>query len=211
MKKGYFYINSYNNYNYKNKYQQLELNYHIQEISQYFKENYKLDKVLYDYMTKPTNLLYNNFLNMYLKNFNENDTFVVLSLFQLGKTKVDIYRVLEILRTKHVKLIVNTWKVDISSTMKKVVELSDDDLVIFENKQLIINNCYDSKYEDNIYRKLAGYSLDENYISMRTNEFLTNYKSVEKKERTINDEFGLKRIVYQEEYVVKKHNNRDYF
>ena len=107
--------------------------------------------------------------------------------------------------------IVNTWNVDISNTMKKVVELSDDDLVIFENEQLIINNCYDSKYEDNIYRKLAGYYLNENYISMKTNKFLNSFNNIDKTTKNVNERIELKRVVYQEEYVVKKHNNKDYF
>ena len=52
--------------------------------------------------------------------------------------------------------------------MKKVLELSVDDLAVYENLQLYKNHCSDYTCDDNIYRKLAGYTLDEGYISNET-------------------------------------------
>ena len=140
----------------------------INEVNDYFKNNYKLDKIIYDYRTKPSNQAYKSFLEIYLDKMTYGDTLVVLSLFQLGKTKVDIYRVLGRLKAEQVKLIVNKWEVDISSTMKKVVELSLDELAIYENKKFKENNCYDYRASSNYYRRLAGYVLDENYIREKT-------------------------------------------
>ena len=72
------------------------------------------------------------------------------------------------MRTKQVRLIVKKWEIDISSTMKKVMELSEDDIAIYENLQLYRNHCSDYTVEDNLYRKLAGYKLNEKYVSNET-------------------------------------------
>lgn len=136
----------------------------IQEVKDYFKNNYKLDEIFYDYRTKPSNQAYKSFLEIYLDKLSCENTLVVLSLFQLGPTKVDIYRTLGKLKAEQVRLIVNKWEVDISSTMKKVVELSLDELAIYENKKFKENNCYDHRASSNYYRRLAGYVLDESYI-----------------------------------------------
>ena len=34
----------------------------INEVNDYFKNNYKLDKIIYDYRTKPSNQAYKSFL-----------------------------------------------------------------------------------------------------------------------------------------------------
>ena len=142
----------------------------IVEAKDYFKNNYVLDKFFYDYKSKPTNQAYKSFLEIYLGKLTSDDTLVVLSLFQLGPTKIDIYRVLGKLKAEQVRLIVNKWEVDISSTMKKVVELSLEELAIYENKKFKENNCYDSKARCNTYRRLAGYVLDESYIGEETEQ-----------------------------------------
>lgn len=72
------------------------------------------------------------------------------------------------MRTKQVKLIVNEWKVDLCSTPLKVLQLSVNDLAVYENLQLRKNHCSDDTTDDNTYRKLAGYKLDEEYISKET-------------------------------------------
>ena len=142
----------------------------INEANDYFKNNYELDKIFYDYKSKPSNQAYKSFLEIYLGKLTSCDTLVVLSLFQLGPTKVDIYRVLGRLRAEQVRLIVNKWEVDISSTMKKVVELSLDELAIYENRKFKENNCYDGRASSNYYRRLAGYVLDERYIKEETEQ-----------------------------------------
>ncbi len=161
---GYLYVKSYKNPNIK-WISVMEL---IVEAKDYFKNNYVLDKFFYDYKSKPTNQAFKSFLEIYLGKLTSEDTLVVLSLFQLGPTKVDIYRVLGRLRAEQVRLIVNKWEVDISSTMKKVVELSLEELAIYENKKFKENNCYDNKARCNTYRRLAGYVLDESYIGEET-------------------------------------------
>jgi len=161
---GYLYVKSYKNPNIK-WISVMEL---IVEAKDYFENNYVLDKLFYDYKSKPTNQAFKSFLEIYLGKLTSDDTLVVLSLFQLGPTKVDIYRVLGKLKAEQVRLIVNKWEVDISSTMKKVVELSLEELAIYENKKFKENNCYDSKARCNTYRRLAGYVLDESYIGEET-------------------------------------------
>lgn len=161
---GYFYIKTYKNPNIK----WIGICNMIERTKEYFEKNYELDRILYDYRDKPSNHVFKNFLSMLLNYINEYDTLVVRSLFQLGNTKVDIYKSLAKIRSKQVRLIVNKWEVDISSTMKKVLELSVDDLAVYENLQLYKNHCSDYTSDDNIYRKLAGYTLDEGYISNET-------------------------------------------
>ncbi len=161
---GYLYVKSYKNPNIK-WISVMEL---ITDAKDYFENNYVLDKLFYDYKSKPTNQAFKSFLEIYLGKLTSDDTLVVLSLFQLGPTKVDIYRVLGKLKAEQVRLIVNKWEVDISSTMKKVVELSLEELAIYENKKFKENNCYDSKARCNTYRRLAGYVLDESYIGEET-------------------------------------------
>ncbi len=161
---GYFYIKTYKNPNIK----WIGICNMIERTKEYFNENYELDRIIYDYKYKPSNHVFKNFLSMLLSYIKEYDTLVVRSLFQLGNTKVDIYNSLSKMRAKQVKLIVNKWKVDISSTMKKVLELSVNDLAVYENLQLHKNHCSDYTSEDNIYRKLAGYMLDAEYISSET-------------------------------------------
>lgn len=163
---GYIYVKPYKN-PYIKFYPVYEI---IQEVKDYFKNNYKLDEIFYDYKTKPSNHAYKRFLEIYLDKLTCGDTLVALSLFQLGPTKVDIYRVLGRLRAEQVRLVVNKWIVDISSTMKKVVELSLDELAIYENKKFKENNCYDSRASSNYYRRLAGYVLDERYIREETEQ-----------------------------------------
>ena len=46
--------------------------------------------------------------------------------------------------------------------------LSVDDLAVYENIQLHKNHCSNYSTEDNTYRKLAGYMLNERYISNET-------------------------------------------
>lgn len=161
---GYFYIKTYKNPNIK----WIGICNIIERTKEYFENNYELDRILYDYRDKPSNQVFKNFLSMLLNYIKEYDTLVVRSLFQLGNTKVDIYKSLARMRAKQVRLIVNKWKVDISSTMKKVLELSVNDLAVYENLQLYKNHCSDYTSDDNIYRKLAGYTLDEGYISNET-------------------------------------------
>lgn len=150
----------------------------IEVTVDYFNENYNLDRIIYDYKNKPINPKYKNYLDMLLDIIDENNTLVVRSIFQLGNTKVDIYKSLARLKLKKIKLIVNGWDVDILSIMKNVLELSVNDLSVYENIQLYKNHCFDVVTEDNIYRKLAGYLLDENYISKETNMKIAccNYK-----------------------------------
>ena len=57
----------------------------------YLKNNYTLDWLLYDYMDKPENPKFKNFLDVIFEYIKVGDTIVVLSLFQLGKTKNAIY------------------------------------------------------------------------------------------------------------------------
>lgn len=58
--------------------------------------------------------------------------------------------------------------------MQKVFELSVDDLAVYENLQLYMSNCFNSICDYNLYRKIAGYKLDENYISSETNNIIIN-------------------------------------
>lgn len=170
---GYFYINIYKNPNHKIIKNKLLVDYYVNMTKNYLESNYEPDWILYDYMDKPSNHGFKSFLRMLLHYIKENNTLVVRSLFQLGNTKVDIYKSLARLRAKQVKLIVNEWEVDISSTMRKVLELSVNDLAVYENIQLHKNHCSDSITEENTYRKLAGYLLDENYISKETKKEIT--------------------------------------
>ena len=172
---GYFYVNIYKNPNHKMIKNKLIVDYYINLTKGYLKNNYELDWILYDFMDKPSNHSFKNFFEMLLHYIKANDTLVVRSLFQLGNTKADIYKSLARLRAKQVKLIINKWKVDISSTMKKVLELSVNDLVVYENIQLYKNHCSDFTIDENIYRKLAGYLLNENYISKKTRNNKINY------------------------------------
>ena len=110
------------------------------------------------------------------------DTLVVHSIFQLGNTKTKIYEALSTMRTKQVKLMINKWEVDISNTLKKVKELSVNDLAVYEYIQLHKNHYLDSVTEENTYRKLAGYLLDEIYISKETIKQITSCNQ-NKKER----------------------------
>ena len=162
---GYFSINVHKNPNPK-LINSWDLNYYVREMYDDLLNNHKLDKILYDYMDKPSNPHFKSFLDMLLKYINNNDTLVVQSIFQLGKTKVDIYKSLSRMRAKQVKLIVDKCKIDISSTMKKVLELSVDDLVIYENLHFYKN--IDDFEKKNIYRELAGYKLNKEYIKNET-------------------------------------------
>lgn len=171
---GYFYINIYKNPNHKIIKNQPLVDYYLNLTKSYIESNYEPDWILYDYIDKPSNHGFKSFLGMLLYYIKKNDTLVVRSLFQLGNTKVDIYKSLARLRAKQVRLIVNEWEVDISSTMKKVLELSVNDLAVYENVQLHKNHCSDSITEENTYRKLAGYLLDENYISKETVKQITS-------------------------------------
>lgn len=161
---GYFYVKTYNN----PYIEHMNIYNIIKRTKAYLNENYDFDWILYDYVKKPSKLNFDSFIDMLLWYINANDTLVVLSLFQLGNTKVQIYKTLEIMRTKQVRLIVKKWEVDISSTMKKVTELSEDDIAIYENLQLYRNHCSDYTVEDNLYRKLVGYKLNEKYVSNET-------------------------------------------
>ena len=143
----------------------------------YLKDNNALDMLLYDATKKKPNNQYETYLDMLLDICKEDSTIVVLSLFHLGRNDMAIYQTLGVLKEKHIKLIVDKWEVDISSTMKKVLELSVEQLAIYENIQLYKCGCY-SKANDYVdynnldylstidsYRKLAGYNL--NSISIR--------------------------------------------
>ena len=166
---GYFYININNNPNIKTFEtplcgKQFAVNYNsvnsiIKTTISYFKNDRDFDRILYDYKEKPSDPKYRTFLEMYLDKLNNNDNLVVRSIFQLGNTKLKIYRALSILRTKQVRLFVNDWEVDISITMKLVLDLSAQRLANYENQKLKENNCYDWTSEFNIYRTAAGYTF----------------------------------------------------
>lgn len=161
---GYFYINVYKNPNI----QWINVNHMIDTTKEYFYKTHNVDRIIYDYKSKPSNQDYQKFLEIILGMLTFTDTLVVRSIFQLGNTKTKIYEALSIMRTKQVKLMINKWEVDISNTLKKVKELSINDIAIYENMQLMINCCCDYYTENNIYRKLSGYSLDEKYISKQS-------------------------------------------
>lgn len=165
---GYFYINVYKNPNKEIINDESLCNYYIYSTKNFLNQSYEPDWILFDYTEKPSNHVFKSYLDMILKYAKEGSTIVVRSLFQLGSTKLKIYKSLVRMRTKQVRLIVNEWEVDISSTILKVLELSVDDLAIYENLQLYKNHCSDDTSEDNTYRKLAGYKLDEEYISKET-------------------------------------------
>ena len=167
---GYFYINVYKNPNI----QWINVNHMIDIIKDYFYKTHNVDRIIYDYKSKPSNQNYQKFLEMILVMLTATDTLVVRSIFQLGNTKAKIYEALSIMRTKQVKLMINKWEVDISNTLKKVKELSDTELAIYEIQQLIINNDFDYYVEKNTYQKLAGYVLNENYISKETRKYITS-------------------------------------
>ncbi len=169
---GYFCIKVHNNPNKETLKNKLVQDYFANGTKYYLNEKYDLDWLLYDYVDKPTNPRFKNFLNMILYYVKEDDTLVTRSIFQLGDAKVKIYNVLSKLRAKQVKLIVNEWNVDISSTMKMVLELSINDLAVYENVMLYKNHCSDYTVEENLYRKLIGYKLNENYIKNETNKII---------------------------------------
>lgn len=133
----------------------------------YLDTNYDLDRIFYDYKNKPSNHGYKCFRDLLLAMVKEDDTIVVLTLFQLGNTIMEIYRTLSVMRAKQVRLIVNKWKVDISITMKKVIESSAKALAAYENEQLLKHNCYDET-NLNEYRKYAGYRFRNNCVNYRT-------------------------------------------
>lgn len=161
---GYFYIKVYKEPNKKITVPLIEL-----AISM-LNEKYNVDKILYDYIQKPSNPSYKSFRDMLLKIMKTDDTLVVPSLFQLGKTKEDIYEALSIMRAKQVRLFVLEWEVNISSTMTKVKELSVDDLAVYENTEFSkINFTNYTCIERNDYRKIAGYQLNEKYIERESN------------------------------------------
>lgn len=165
---GYFYINVNKNPNKNIIKDDMLCSYYIYSTKHFLQKSYEPDWILFDYTEKPSNHVFKSYLDMILKYAKEGSTIVVRSLFQLGSTKLKIYKSLIRMRTKQVRLIVNEWEVDISSTILKVLELSVDDLAIYENLQLYKNHCSDDTSEDNTYRKLAGYKLDEEYISKET-------------------------------------------
>lgn len=165
---GYLYINVNKNPNKKIIDDESLCSYYIYSTKKFLKQSYEPDWILFDYTEKPSNHVFKSYLDMILKYAKENSTIVVRSLFQLGNTKVKLYKTLSRLRTKQVRLIVNEWEVDISNTMDKVLELSVNDLAVYENLQLRKNHCSDDTTDDNTYRKLAGYKLDEEYISKET-------------------------------------------
>ena len=160
---GYFYINLYKNPNKEvsNKYRCYNYINRCKYALQRFDE---LDWILYDFDNKPSNQVFKSYLDMILSYIKEDNTLVILSLFQLGRTKVDIYRVLSMLKEKRVNLVVRRWNIDISITMKKVLELSIDDLAVYEHINLISKGCYMYENESNLYGKLAGYKFNEEYI-----------------------------------------------
>lgn len=165
---GYLYINVYKNPNKKIINDESLCSYYIYSTKNFFKRSYEPDWILFDYIEKPSNHVFKSYLDMILKYAKEGSTVVVRSLFQLGSTKLKIYKTLDRMRTKQVKLIVNEWKVDLCSTPLKVLQLSVNDLAVYENLQLRKNHCSDDTTDDNTYRKLAGYKLDEEYISKET-------------------------------------------
>lgn len=168
---GYFYINVYKNPNI----QWINIKNIIEITKEYFYKTHNVDRIIYDYKSKPSNQDYKKFLEIILGIITTTDTLVVRSIFQLGNTKAKIYEVLSIMRTKQVKLMINNWEIDISNMLKKVKELSVNDLAVYENIQLYKNHCSDFTIDENIYRKLAGYLLNENYISRETRNNKINY------------------------------------
>lgn len=168
---GYFYINVYKNPNI----QWINIKNIIEITKEYFYKTHNVDRIIYDYKSKPSNQDYKKFLEIILGIITTTDTLVVRSIFQLGNTKAKIYEVLSIMRTKQVKLMINNWEIDISNMLKKVKELSVNDLAVYENIQLYKNHCSDFTIDENIYRKLAGYLLNENYISKETRNNKINY------------------------------------
>lgn len=171
---GYFYINVYKNPNI----QWINVNRMIDITKDYFYKIHNVDRIIYDYKSKPSNQDYQKFLEMILGMLSAADTLVVRSIFQLGNTKAKIYEALSIMRTKHVKLMINRWEVDISNTLKKVKELSVEDLAIYEIQHLIMNNDFDYYVEKNTYQKLAGYVLNENYISKEKMKNITSCNQI---------------------------------
>lgn len=171
---GYFYINVYKNPNI----QQINVNRMIDITKDYFYKTHNVDRIIYDYKSKPSNQDYQKFLQMILGMLTDTDTLVVRSIFQLGNTKARIYEALSIMRTKQVKLMINKWEVDISSTLKNVKELSEEDLVIYESQHLIMNNDFDYYVEKNTYPKLSGYVLNENYISKEMMKKITSCNQI---------------------------------
>ena len=167
---GYFYINVYKNPNI----QWINVNHMIDITKDYFYKTHNVDRIIYDYKSKPSNQDYQKFLEIILGMLTATDTLVVRSIFQLGNTKAKIYEALSIMRTKQVKLMINKWEVDISNTLKKVKELSAEDLAIYENQRLIMNNDFDYYVEKNTYQKLAGYVLNEKHISKETRKYITS-------------------------------------
>ena len=167
---GYFYINVYKNPNI----QWINVNHMIDITKEYFCRVHNVDRIIYDYKSKPSNQKYQKYLEMILGMLMSTDTLVLRSIFQLGNTKAKIYEALSIMRTKQVKLMINKWEVDISNTLKKVKELSAEDLAIYENQHLIMNNDFDYYVEKNTYQKLAGYVLNEDYISKETRKQFTS-------------------------------------
>lgn len=167
---GYFYINVYKNPNI----QWINVNHMIDITKDYFYKTHNVDRIIYDYKSKPSNQDYQKFLEIILGMLTSTDTLVVRSIFQLGNTKTKIYEALSTMRTKQVKLMINKWKVDISNTLQKVKELSIEDLAIYENRHLIMNNDFDYHVEKNTYQKLAGYVLNENYISKEIRKYITS-------------------------------------
>ena len=167
---GYFYINVYKNPNI----QWINVNHMIDITKDYFYKTHNVDRIIYDYKSKPSNQDYQKFLEIILGRLIDIDTLVVRSIFQLGNTKAKIYEALSIMRTKQVKLMINKWEVDISNTLKKVKELSVEDLAIYENQHLIKNNYFDYYVEKNTYQKLSGYVFNENYISKEIRKYITS-------------------------------------
>lgn len=178
---GYFYIDVY-------KPHSINVNQIIDITKKYFYKIHNVDRILYDYNSKPSNQDYRNFLEIILEKITPIDTIVVRSIFQLGNTKAKIYETLSIIRTKQVKLMINEWEVDISSTLLKVKELSINDIAIYENMQLMINCCCDCYTENNIYRKLSGYSLDEKYISKQSKYKFQNSSCNQQQEQQVAKE-----------------------
>lgn len=165
---GYFSINPYKNT--RDAYMKLCL---INRAYAYLEDSYDLDRIFYDYNNKPSNPGYRCFRDLLLAMVKEDNTIVVLTLFQLGNTIMEIYKTLSVMRAKQVRLIVNKWRVDISITMKKVIESSVEDLAVYENIQLLKSNCYDDT-KLNQYRKYTGYSFDNNYVNYETYDYIDN-------------------------------------
>lgn len=152
---GYLKIKKQNNPNKSVKYYSIRML--LKENQDFMNKYYSGYQIYYDWNAKIGIKKYRTYLEYLLDKVNTNDIIVVRSLFQLGDTKMDIYKSLYKMRAKQVRLAVGTWQVDIKEIMDRLLKVTLTELLKYENI-----NQEDSSSRTYTYCRLSGYYLNDN-------------------------------------------------